>query len=273
MTSGVAARPLSITCVGGGPAGLFFAILARAGGHQITVVEHQDPDQSFGWGVVFWDNLLRQLDYADPSRPETCARTRTPGTTRSSSSTAGRRSPFPATVSRCGAGSCWSCSEPAPMRSACGSRTRRVAGTGGGVCRGRPGHRQRRGAQHPAQPAAGLRHPPVPAAEPLHLAGQRPGVRSVHLPVRAHVGRLALGARLRLRQEREHLHGRASPQTWAGLGFDRMGLDETVAALERHLPGVLDGAPATRRPAPGTGPRGTGSSGCGTAAGRSGTWC
>ena len=33
-----------------------------------------------------------------------------------------------------------------------------------------------------------------------------------------------------------------SPETWTGLGFDRMDPGETVAALERHFAGVLDGA-------------------------------
>ncbi|HWJ54388.1 MAG TPA: FAD-dependent monooxygenase [Propionibacteriaceae bacterium] len=52
-------------CVGGGPAGLMFAILARSVGHDVTVYEQVQPEESFGWGVVFWDGLLRQLDAHD----------------------------------------------------------------------------------------------------------------------------------------------------------------------------------------------------------------
>jgi anthraniloyl-CoA monooxygenase len=57
---------MRIRCVGGGPAGLFFAILARSVGHEVTVYEQVQPAESFGWGVVFWDGLLRQLDAHDP---------------------------------------------------------------------------------------------------------------------------------------------------------------------------------------------------------------
>ncbi len=56
---------MRIRCVGGGPAGLLFAILARSAGHEATVYEQVQPAESFGWGVVFWDGLLRQLDEHD----------------------------------------------------------------------------------------------------------------------------------------------------------------------------------------------------------------
>src|SRR3712207_5212713 len=57
---------MRIRCVGGGPAGLLFAILARSAGHEVTVYEQSSPAESFGWGVVFWDSLLRQLDEHEP---------------------------------------------------------------------------------------------------------------------------------------------------------------------------------------------------------------
>jgi anthraniloyl-CoA monooxygenase len=56
---------MRIRCVGGGPAGLLFAILARSVGHEVTVYEQSQPAESFGWGVVFWDSLLRRLDAHD----------------------------------------------------------------------------------------------------------------------------------------------------------------------------------------------------------------
>ncbi|HEU4547006.1 MAG TPA: FAD-dependent monooxygenase, partial [Microlunatus sp.] len=56
---------MNITCVGGGPAGLMFAILAGRAGHRVTVLEQRAPAESFGWGVVFWDGLLRSLGAHD----------------------------------------------------------------------------------------------------------------------------------------------------------------------------------------------------------------
>jgi anthraniloyl-CoA monooxygenase len=63
MTSG----GMRIACVGGGPAGLFFAILARqlTGEHEVTVYERLPEGQTYGWGVVFWDELLEDLDRRD----------------------------------------------------------------------------------------------------------------------------------------------------------------------------------------------------------------
>lgn len=61
---------MNITCVGGGPAGLMFAILAGRAGHRVTVLEQRTPAESFGWGVVFWDGLLKALDTHDPQTAE-----------------------------------------------------------------------------------------------------------------------------------------------------------------------------------------------------------
>ncbi|MBP8808648.1 MAG: bifunctional salicylyl-CoA 5-hydroxylase/oxidoreductase [Kofleriaceae bacterium] len=51
---------MKIACLGGGPAGLFFAILMKQAdpGHQITVYERNRPDDTFGWGVVFSDQTM-----------------------------------------------------------------------------------------------------------------------------------------------------------------------------------------------------------------------
>ncbi len=65
---------MNITCVGGGPAGLMFAILAGRAGHRVTVLEQRTPAESFGWGVVFWDGLLRSLDAHDPQTAEVVRR-------------------------------------------------------------------------------------------------------------------------------------------------------------------------------------------------------
>ncbi|HEY6424551.1 MAG TPA: FAD-dependent monooxygenase [Pseudonocardiaceae bacterium] len=59
---------MNIVCVGGGPAGLYFAILAklRNGEHDVTVVERNPAGVTQGWGVVFWDDLLDALYRNDP---------------------------------------------------------------------------------------------------------------------------------------------------------------------------------------------------------------
>ncbi|OIJ90582.1 FAD-dependent monooxygenase [Streptomyces monashensis] len=59
---------MRIVCVGGGPAGLYFSISAklRDAGHEITVIERDPPEATYGWGVVYWDDLLDILHANDP---------------------------------------------------------------------------------------------------------------------------------------------------------------------------------------------------------------
>ena len=59
---------MKIVCVGGGPAGLYFAILMKKShpGHDITVFERNRPNDTFGWGVVFSDATLDNFAQADP---------------------------------------------------------------------------------------------------------------------------------------------------------------------------------------------------------------
>ena len=59
---------MRIACVGGGPAGLYFAISMklRSPQHQLTVFERNRPDDTFGWGVVFSDGVLAGLAKNDP---------------------------------------------------------------------------------------------------------------------------------------------------------------------------------------------------------------
>lgn len=54
--------------MGGGPAGLYFALLMklREPQHEVTVFERSVPGATRGWGVVFWDDLLEKLYRADP---------------------------------------------------------------------------------------------------------------------------------------------------------------------------------------------------------------
>ena len=59
---------MKIVCIGGGPAGLYFAILMKQANpsHEITVYERNRPHDTFGWGVVFSDQTLENLKGGDP---------------------------------------------------------------------------------------------------------------------------------------------------------------------------------------------------------------
>jgi anthraniloyl-CoA monooxygenase len=58
---------MNIVCIGGGPSGLYFALLMKKQdpAHEITVVERNKPYDTFGWGVVFSDQTLGNLQAAD----------------------------------------------------------------------------------------------------------------------------------------------------------------------------------------------------------------
>jgi len=60
---------MKINIIGGGPAGMYFAILMKRAqaGHKITIYERNGPDDTFGWGVVFSGRTLSNLRAADES--------------------------------------------------------------------------------------------------------------------------------------------------------------------------------------------------------------
>ena len=59
---------MRVACVGGGPAGLFFAALLKRARPDIDVgvFERNRPGDTFGWGVVFSDQTLDNIARADP---------------------------------------------------------------------------------------------------------------------------------------------------------------------------------------------------------------
>ena len=58
---------MRIVCVGGGPGGLYFALLMKKADprHQITVIERNRSDDTFGFGVVFSDATMAAVAGAD----------------------------------------------------------------------------------------------------------------------------------------------------------------------------------------------------------------
>ena len=59
---------MKIVCVGGGPAGLYFATLVklRNRDHDVTVVERNPAGVTYGWGVTFSEETLDNLYNKDP---------------------------------------------------------------------------------------------------------------------------------------------------------------------------------------------------------------
>ncbi len=59
---------MKILCLGGGPAGLYFAISMklRDPSHEVTVLERNRANDTFGWGVVLSDDALSKMQVNDP---------------------------------------------------------------------------------------------------------------------------------------------------------------------------------------------------------------
>src|SRR5216684_1090313 len=67
---------MKINIIGGGPAGMYFAILMKKAdaAHDITIFERNGPDDTFGWGVVFSGKTLSNLRAADEASHEQITR-------------------------------------------------------------------------------------------------------------------------------------------------------------------------------------------------------
>jgi anthraniloyl-CoA monooxygenase len=66
---------MKIACIGGGPAGLYFAISMKLRNpeHEIEVFERNAPGVTFGWGVVFSDQTVENLTANDPKSAQIIA--------------------------------------------------------------------------------------------------------------------------------------------------------------------------------------------------------
>ncbi len=63
---------MKVICLGGGPAGLYFAISMklRDPKHDVTVLERNRFNDTFGWGVVLSDDALSRMQKNDPKSTE-----------------------------------------------------------------------------------------------------------------------------------------------------------------------------------------------------------
>jgi len=59
---------VKVVVIGGGPAGLYFALLMKKANaaHDVTLIERNAADDTFGWGVVFSDQTMENFRDADP---------------------------------------------------------------------------------------------------------------------------------------------------------------------------------------------------------------
>ncbi len=66
---------MKIACIGGGPAGLYFAISMklRDSRHEVEVFERNAAGVTFGWGVVFSDQTVENLAANDPQSAQAIA--------------------------------------------------------------------------------------------------------------------------------------------------------------------------------------------------------
>lgn len=59
---------MTVACIGGGPAGLFLALLLKKARPEwrVSVYERNPRGNTFGWGIVFSDGTMENLEVADP---------------------------------------------------------------------------------------------------------------------------------------------------------------------------------------------------------------
>ena len=180
---------MKVNVIGGGPAGLYFAILYKKAWPQarITVYERNRPDDTFGFGVVFSDQTLETFQNYDLESYRSI--------TENFAYWDDIEIHFKGTVQRIGGNGFCGCSRATLLQPAASARAgaRRRAEIParrhrhrGCIARRRSRHRIGR---HQFAHARNLQGPfPAayrPAAEQVHLDGLDPAVRCLHLLLQA----------------------------------------------------------------------------------------
>ncbi len=199
---------MRIACVGGGPSGLYLAILMRLrdAAHEVTVYERNAADDTFGFGVVFSDETLEAFAAADPVSYAAIAAefvswgdidVHLRGEVHTSGGhgfSALSRQRLLTILQRRAAelGVTLHFGAEAPLGGRAGRRPR-------------PGGRRGRGEQRgPPGLSGGVPAEPRRPALPVHLARHRSAAGRVHVPDPGDAARAGAGARVPVRRRREH---------------------------------------------------------------------
>jgi len=237
---------MKVAVLGGGPAGLYFAISMklRDSANEVTVVERNRPDDTFGWGVVLSAETLENLTRNDPVSAVWIRRyfaywddiavyhkgVRTVSTGHGFCGIGRKRLLLllPRRARELGVKLVFE-TEVADPRDYMETHDLVVAADGlnsrsrGGVCRDlQAGHRR--------------------AQMQVRLARHEPEVRRrLHLHLRGDRARLDLGACLPVRPGNGDLHRRMQRETWEKFGFGEMTQEESIATCERIFEKYLGG--------------------------------
>ena len=238
---------MRIVCLGGGPAGLYFSILAKKANPSwdITVVERNRPDDTFGWGVVFSDKTMDGFKDIDPE-------------THSEITHAFRHWDdidvfFKGQkVTSGGHGFCGIAQNQTAANSA---EARRRAGREIDISRRRSPIRTSMPADYDlviASDGAGSHHPPKirrhfqaqhPAAsESVHLARQQKETRCLYFRFRGNAnGAGSICMRTDSMRTGRRSSSRRLRKNWLKAGIDKMEQEESIALCEKLFADRLDG--------------------------------